>query len=97
MTGSNDEAGIAEVVKQIDAFLAETTTPYQYRQVLFGTPWVMRDGRAQRWQVPELHPSAAAIASLDARLAKRRAESRANVASFAEAATKAGPSAEGRA
>src|SRR5258708_18974807 len=83
VTGSDDAAGIVAVLDAIEQHLGSgsATTPYEFRQLLFGWPWVMRGGTPQRWQVPPGHLLAERIAALDARLEKRRGSSSA----FAEA------------
>lgn len=63
----------------------DTTSPYQFRQMLFGWPWVLRDGALERWQVPPQHPLAERITALDAQLERRRVTSRQNVGPFAQA------------
>lgn len=87
VTGSEDVEGMRAVLDAVDAHLGsgEATTPYQFRQLLFGTPWVFRDGKPQRWNVPASHPLAARIAALEALLQKRRRSSTQHVGAFAQA------------
>jgi hypothetical protein len=86
VTGSEDIAGMGVVLNAVDELLrsGEATSPYQYREILFGWPWMVRDGRLQRWNVPEGHPMAEAITALDAQLEKRRRDSIDHVQAFAE-------------
>lgn len=88
VTGSDDVAGIAHVLDEIDAYLGSgaTTTPYAFRQMLFGAPWVLRDGEPCKYEIPAGHPLAPRIAELDDRLEKRRDESRGNIGALAQAA-----------
>jgi hypothetical protein len=87
VTGADDVEGMGAVLDAIDAHLSSggATTPYQFRQVLFGRPWVLRSGAPQLWRVPEGHPLAGRIAALDAALQQRRQRSAANVGTFAAA------------
>lgn len=87
VVGSENLAGLAVVLDEIDEHLGseDSVTPYQYRQMLFGWPWVVKNGTLQRWSVPQAHPLASRIAALDARLEKRRASSRQHVGAFAQA------------
>ena len=86
VTGSHDEVGIWAVLDAIDAYLAspEATSPYQFRLMLFGAPWVLRSGVLTRWSTPNAALSAR-IAALDERLEKRRASSTEHVRGFAAA------------
>ncbi len=88
VTGAEDLDGIGCVLDEIDAYLGSgaTTTPYAFRQVLFGSPWVLRDGEVLRFRIPEGHPLASRILELDARLERRREESRGNIGALAQAA-----------
>lgn len=88
VAGGDDVPALTSVLDAIDAHLASeaTTSPYQYRQLLFGWPWVVRAGTVARWAVPPAHPLAARFADLDARLEKRRRQSREHIGGFAQAA-----------
>lgn len=96
VTGSEDLAGQAAVLDAIDAHFASgaATTPYQFRQLLFGWPWTVSGESLVRWAMPAGHALAARFEALDASLARRRAESRKHVGQYAEQATR--PSPEGR-
>jgi hypothetical protein len=98
VTGEDDADGMRAVLDAIDAHLSsgEATTPYQFRQVLFGRPWVLRSGVPQLWRVPEGHPLAGRIAALDAALEQRRQRSAANVGAFAAAVYASGELTERR-
>jgi hypothetical protein len=88
VTGSEDLAGIEAVLNAIGSHFAsgQGTSPYQYRQLLFGWPWVLEGDRLTRWKVPAHHPLAASISSLDQQLERRRAASTEHVKAFAQAA-----------
>ncbi|HEY0881789.1 MAG TPA: hypothetical protein VGD87_09670, partial [Archangium sp.] len=96
VTGSEDLAGQTAVLDAIDAHFASgaATTPYQFRQVLFGWPWTVEGESLVRWKVPAGHALAARFEALDASLTRRRSESRKHVGQFAEQVTR--PSPEGR-
>ncbi len=87
VTGSDDVDGLTEVLDAIDAHFASgvATSPYEYRELLFGWPWTVKDGVLVRATVAADHPLAARLTALDAQLEKRRATSRQNVGSFAHA------------
>lgn len=87
VTGSDDVAGLTAVLDAIDAHFASgaATSPYEYRELLFGWPWTVKDGVLVRATVAADHPLAARLTALDAQLEKRRATSRQNVGSFAHA------------
>jgi hypothetical protein len=87
VTGTDDLEGQKAVLDAIDAHLTEpgTVTPYQFRELLFGWPWTVKDGALVKWTVPAEHPLAARIAALDALLMKRRKNSRQHVEGFAQA------------
>lgn len=93
VTGSDDLEGQTAVLDEIDAHLAsgDVTSPYQFRELLFGWPWTVKDGALVRWALPATHPLAERIATLDAHLEKRRKSSRQNVQGFAAAAYRPGP------
>lgn len=88
VVGSDDVEAMRAVIDAIEAHLGseETVSPYQFRQLLFGWPWVVRGEGAVRWDVPAGHPLSARIAKLDEALARRRRDSRQHIASFARAA-----------
>ncbi len=98
VTGTNDVAGIGAVLDAIDGFLesGDATTPYLFRQLLHGWPWVVRDGTIARWAVPDGHRHGARFAALDARLAQKRADSVNHVGAFAQAVYGAGMTREAR-
>lgn len=98
ITGSEDEAGLTTVLDAIDEHLGsgDATTPYQYRQMLFGWPWTVREGALVKATAPAAF--AERIAALDAKLERRRDSSRKHVGDFARAVTSPSPApAEGTA
>jgi hypothetical protein len=92
VTGSEDVEGISATLDAIEAYLAEgsVATPYQFRQVLAGWPWVARGEEVVRWVVPASHPLAKRIEALDANLAKRRSASAQHIGAFAKAVYRPG-------
>ncbi len=89
VVGSEDVEAMGAVLDAIEAHLGsgDTTTPYQFRQLLFGWPWVVRGEQVERWAVPSTHPLSARIARLDEMLAKRRRDSMQHITNFARAAS----------
>ena len=85
VVGSDDVAAMTAVLDAIDAHLADekASSPYQYRQLLFGWPWVVSGETVRRWSVPASHPLAGRIAALDAALQKRREASSQHIGGFA--------------
>lgn len=85
VVGSEDIAAMTAVLDAIDAHLAneKASSPYQYRQLLFGWPWVVSGETVRRWSVPASHPLAGRIAALDAALQKRREASSQHIGGFA--------------
>lgn len=87
VVGSDDLEGLTAVLDAAEAHLGseDTVTPYQFRQLLFGWPWVVRGEAVERWTVPATHALAGRIDALDRMLLKRRASSSQHVGAFARA------------
>ncbi|MFZ5440333.1 MAG: hypothetical protein ACOZQL_10010 [Myxococcota bacterium] len=88
LTGSADEAGLRTVLDELEAHLASdvTRSPYEFRQLLFATPWTLRDGALVRAAVPA--SIAARVQALDAQLERRREQSRQHVGAFAQSVSR---------
>lgn len=85
VVGSEDVPALTATLDAIEAHLADekASSPYQFRQLLFGWPWVVSGETVRRWSVPASHPLAARIAALDATLQKRRKDSSQHIEGFA--------------
>lgn len=96
LTGSEDPDGIAAVLEAATGYLQSgaATSPYAWRELLFGTPWVLRNGALSPWQVPEGHPHASRIAALDEEIDRRRRNATAHIEEFAQAARRPEPEAD---
>jgi hypothetical protein len=92
--GADDVPAQAAVLDAIDGFLRSpgARTPYVWRELLLGRPWVFRQGVPVPWVVPVGHPLADRIRSLDETLQKRRDESAAHAYELGRAAGVPGPS-----
>ena len=88
VVGSDDVVAMTAVLDALEATVAspDHASPYLYRQLLFGRPWVFDGSRFTLWQVPQTHPLAARIAALDADLERRRDESTRHIGGFARGA-----------